>query len=232
VPDQSEDESGNAEETPSIYDAPWTCLLIISNTIIFIVFAVSKSPDSIVFQWGFTPNRIMQISSLPTLITHMFLHGDILHLFINMLIFLQFGILCESKVYWYEFLTLYFGSGVFAAVFHAFFNLRSDIPCIGASGAIFGILAGAALLYPEREAYLFIGFIPTKIRLLDGVVIAFVVETLYAFVGLNPYIAHFAHIGGGIAGALITAVLSREARELLKSMLGLYESYRNEERDI
>jgi len=207
----------------SIRDIPLiTCSLVLVNTLVFIIVP-QVNFEGIVLHWGFTPNNITQLDSLPTFITHMFLHADILHLFFNMFIFFQFGFLCEHRVGRYKLLLIYFVSGIFGALIHALFNQGSKIPTIGASGAVFGVLASYALLYPERPLYLMWGHMPVKVPSILGVAFVFLLETIYAFIGINPYIARTAHLGGGIGGVIMTAVIfPKESIQILSDIVDAF----------
>jgi len=133
----------------------------------------------------------------------MFLHADFFHIFYNMLLFLQFSSLAELKLGRIRFLLLYLLSGIFAVLFYALLAPESEIPLVGASGAIFGALASYALLYPKKPIYLMRRI---KIPSIVGVSFVFLLEIFYAFIGINPYIANTAHLGGGIAGISLTAI--------------------------
>jgi rhomboid protease GluP len=209
------------EEKLSLHDIPKiTFSLALANIAIFIFFSSQSNYESIVLQWGFTPNNLAQLKSLPTFITHMFLHADFLHIFFNMLIFVQFGYLCERKIGMLKFALLYFMCGIFSVLFHTFFNIGSEITLVGASGAIFGVLASCALLYPGRPVYLRLKYTRKKAPLIVGVFFVFLLETLYAFAGINPYIAHTAHLGGGIAGVFMIALLfPRKAAQFLSDLI-------------
>lgn len=180
-----------------------TISLVLINVIILILSFLSVDFQAFLFEFGFIPSRLGQLSSLPSLISHMFLHADFFHIFYNMLLFLQFGSLAELKLGRIRFILLYLLSGIFAVLFYALLNLESEIPLVGASGAIFGTLASYALLYPKKPLY-FLRRI--KVPSIVGVSFVFILEIIYAFIGLNPYIANTAHLGGGIAGISLTAI--------------------------
>ncbi len=205
----------------SLHELPKiTISLILANIAIFVFLPLQGDYERILSQWGFTPNNLAQPESLPTFVTYMFLHADILHIFFNMLIFIQFGYLCERKIGKLKFALLYFACGIFSVLFHTLLNSGSEIPLVGASGAIFGVLASSALLYPERPAYLRLKYTPIKVPLLVAVFFVFLLETLYALIGINPYIAHTAHLGGGIAGVLVTALLfPKKSAEILSDLI-------------
>lgn len=192
----------------SIRDFPFvTCIIILLNVAIFVIFSPLDSYYLIISEWGFTPSRIADLRNFLNFFTYMFLHLDLLHLLINMFVFFQFGCVCERRLGIINFLILYFASGVGAALFHALFNLGSEIPCIGASGAIFGVLASYALLFPKREVYLVVRFIYVKVPSIVGISIVVFLEFFYTLIGINPHIAHTAHLGGVIAGILATAAM-------------------------
>ena len=96
-------------------------------------------------------------------IKNAFLHADFLHLGLNMLFLLMSGDGCERAMGNLRFLVFYLVCGVLAGVFHAYFNSSSDLPTIGASGAIFGVLAGYAVLFPYRWMISLFGFIPVPL---------------------------------------------------------------------
>jgi len=92
----------------------------------------------------------MNGTNLLSLVTSMFLHADILHLGLNMFFLLVSGNAVERELGNFHFLGLYLGFGVIAGQFHSYLNSKSVIPTIGASGAIFGVLAAFAILFPFR----------------------------------------------------------------------------------
>ncbi len=146
------------------------------------------------------------------IITHMFMHADPRHLFFNMFMLFMFGPALES--FWgpRRFLFYYLVSGFGAFILQllvTYVELQNglvpgyvaNIPLLGASGAIFGILVGYGVLFPNNVLQLIIPPIPIKAKYL--VIILAVAEL---FMGLSPFntgVAHFAHLGGGLAGFLL-----------------------------
>lgn len=139
-------------------------------------------------------------------LTYMFLHaavddsgGVILgHIFINMLVLLIFGPLVESRIGWVWFLSVYLASGVFSAFFHIAFTGISDIQLVGASGAVFSIMAIYGLLYPKEWIWMMPG-IPMPAIL--SVFVFAGMQIFFGFFGGQPNVAYFGHLGGIIAGA-------------------------------
>lgn len=146
------------------------------------------------------------------LVTHMFMHGDLTHLFFNMFALFMFGPAIEARLGEQKFLAYYFITGFGAMALHlgvqAFeFSAglpayNANIPMLGASGAIFGVLTAYGMLFPDNKIMLLFPPIPMKAKYM---VILFAVFELIA--GLGPFrgdgIAHFAHLGGALFGFLL-----------------------------
>jgi membrane associated rhomboid family serine protease len=178
-----------------------TYLLITTN--LFIYFLELQNPDYYIWNFGLIPALVVQGEYLHTLLTSMFLHGDILHLLLNMLVFLFVGYDCERAIGSSRFLAFYLLSGIVAGLFHAFLDSASYTPTIGASGAIFGVLAAYATLFPFRRVIAFFGFIPIPLPAIIFVFLLVVMETAYFVSGGLPYVAHTAHLGGFISGVFL-----------------------------
>lgn len=143
-----------------------------------------------------------------TVITSMFMHGDILHLGFNMLFLWVFGNNVEDRLGRIRFPIFYFVTGLAAAFLHIAFNTSSGVPIVGASGAISGILGAYAILWPRATiiSILPLGFFFTTIRTPAWVALGlwFVVQFLGGLAGLGEAsgggVAYLAHIGGFVAG--------------------------------
>jgi len=192
-----------------------TYLLIIANVMVF--YYMMGLPDTVyedfIYRYGLVPASIMQGEQLPTLITSMFLHGSILHLVLNMLFLLIAGSGCERAMGSSRFLAFYVISGVGSGLFYIYLRSTSTDPAIGASGAIFGVLAAFAILFPFRMVISFVGFIPIPLPAIVFVLLSVWLETVYVFTGGNPYVAHEAHIGGFLAGFFLTLLFGPSRRE-------------------
>lgn len=145
------------------------------------------------------------------LVTHMFMHSDIGHLFFNMFALFMFGPILESTWGPKRFLSYYFFAGFGALVLHGLvqymelhFMGNADIMrslSWGASGSVFGILLGFGVYYPNQIIQLLIPPIPMKAKYFIAI---FIVIELFAGVsGYNTGIAHFAHLGGALFGYLM-----------------------------
>ncbi len=186
----------------------------------------NASPNSLSLIFGLVPYSIIHNLTIWQFVTYMFMHGDFWHLFWNMLILLMLG--PRLEYYWgkNEFIKYYMITGIGAGLVNVLFLWNSGIPTIGASGAIYGILAAYALLFPEQTFYIYFLF-PVKARTL---VIFLGGMTLFlAFGSSGGGIAHFAHLGGLVIGYLY---LRYNFRKKLKpvNVLKFYQNYKQEKK--
>jgi membrane associated rhomboid family serine protease len=138
------------------------------------------------------------------LITHMFLHGGLGHIFFNMFGLYMFGKILETVLGSKRFFILYFLSGIGAALLQLsiYYLQGTDAQMIGASGAVFGILAAFAMLFPNVELMIFLIPVPIKAKYIVPIYAAIeLFSGIASFKGDN--IAHFAHIGGAIVGFIL-----------------------------
>ena len=167
------------------------------------------------------------------LVTHMFMHANLMHIFGNMFALFMFGAVLERVWGPKRFLIFYFITGLGAALLHtavqAFivYNYSGSIhpslvaineysqlrdlyssPTLGASGAVFGILVAFGMLFPNSELMLLFFPIPIKAKYF---VSGYVVFELYEGFANNPtdHIAHFAHLGGALFGFILVKLWSR-----------------------
>ncbi len=129
--------------------------------------------------------------------TYMFLHGDPMHIFINMFVLMVFGQQVERQLGWKNLLVLYLVSGLGSAALHILLTGPSYVIMLGASGAVFGILTAYGFLFPKRWIIMFPG-IP-----MPAIAAVFVFAGLELFLGvfgLEQGVANFGHLGGIVAG--------------------------------
>lgn len=132
------------------------------------------------------------------LLTHMFLHGGFWHLLFNMWGLYMFGQLLESRIGTIHFLNLYFLSGLLGGGFWILSNVGSPYGCIGASGAVSGVIMATAMFYPNLMIMLIIPPIPMKLK--TFAIVFVICEMLLEFSGGGGNIAHLAHLGGVVGG--------------------------------
>jgi membrane associated rhomboid family serine protease len=192
-----------------------TISVIFVNVLIFLwqklTFAGMDS-HAIYKYYGLVPQELsMAIESrhelLPynilTIFTSMFLHGGIFHLAGNMLYLWIFGNNVEDAIGHKKFILFYLLSGIVAAIFQFLYDPSSNIPMIGASGAVSGVLGAYLLLFPYAKirTVLFI-IIFIKIVELPAILLLSVWFLIQLFFSNGEGIAWYAHIGGFIFGLL------------------------------
>ena len=155
---------------------------------------------------GLVPALVKEKGWIWQFVTYIFMHGHPLHLLLNMLILWYFGSEIESKLGRDHFLFYFLLCGIGAGIFNYGVNLIfSDVtklshPIIGASGAIFGILAAYGIFFGERYFLVFFVF-PMKAKYF--VLVMALVELITGVESsAQDNVAHFAHIGGMIVGAV------------------------------
>ncbi|NIP83774.1 MAG: rhomboid family intramembrane serine protease, partial [Gemmatimonadetes bacterium] len=172
---------------------PMVKRLLIANTVIFFA-GLLVGPAFMVEWFGFHPTRVILRPWGP--LTYMFVHGGLGHLFFNMLMLFFFGPPLEAKWGEREFLKFYVISGLGGAALSYLF-LPSSI--IGASGALYGVMLAFAMNWPNAPIYVF-GIFPVMAKYLVGFM---ALATLLSATGSaqgGSGIAHFAHLGGLVAG--------------------------------
>lgn len=128
--------------------------------------------------------------------TYLFLHGGFWHIFLNMFGLVMFGREMEDVLGSRRFALLYFGCGLIAALGWV---AISGALCIGASGAVYGVLGAFAALFPRRQVML---LFPPVIMQVRTMVIVFALISLGMMFTTDSNIAHAAHLAGGLAGYL------------------------------
>lgn len=174
--------------------------LIIANVAMFVV---SMAYQPIVAYLGLMPAAVIDRYTAWQLVTYLFLHGDIVHIVVNMLALWMFGTELERLWGTRFFVKYYFVTGVGAGLLTvavallpwAFPGSSMTTVTIGASGAIFGLLVAYALYFPERPIFIYAIF-PIKAKYFV------ILIALISYFSSPRGVAHTAHIGGLIVGFL------------------------------
>jgi membrane associated rhomboid family serine protease len=208
-----------------------TILLIAANCAVFFLQVASVNEYALI-SYALIPDKFLQLvsfggpafgpgdgfgSSQPyTLLSYMFLHGNILHLAGNMLFLWVFGDNVEDALGHFKFLVFYLVCGMFAGLMHVMMLPDSGVPLIGASGAVAGVIAAYLVLHPQVRVWvLAFRFIPLRITAL--LALGAWILTQLTMVAL-PYlvaapqmgpVAWWAHIGGLIAGGILVIFMRR-----------------------
>jgi membrane associated rhomboid family serine protease len=206
---------------------PFITILFIAVCVLVFFYQASlpREPGEVfVFQYGAIPSVLFGQASLPdevavaipgtlTLLTSMFLHGSWMHLIGNMLYLWIFGNNIEDVMGHAKFIVFYLLCGILAALSHALTDPASQIPMVGASGAIYAVLGAYLLLFPHARVLVFIPGFGT-VRVAAGFVLGmwFVTQLLSGGMSLGSKgggVAFFAHIGGFVAGMALIGLFKR-----------------------
>jgi len=169
--------------------------LILANVVIFVLQQVFG--NEMLYYFSLIPSFVTKKFFVWQFFTHMFMHGNLLHLFFNMFSLFLFGTALEQMWGPKRFLSYYIVSGLGGGLLDYLININSVIPSIGASGAVYGVLLAYGLTFPETILYLNF-FIPVKAKY--AVIIFGVMELFFGLTNTRSGIAHFAHLGGLITG--------------------------------
>lgn len=177
--------------------------------------------DYFVYIHGVIPARLVAESftfeQITRLTTAMFLHGGWFHVLSNMLYLWIFGDNVEDRMGHFKYLVFYLLTGYIATIAHVFYTPASNVPLIGASGAIAGVLGAYLILYPHARVltlvfiFIFIQIIPIPAVIFLG--IWFVLQILNGTASLSVQaaqsVAFWAHIGGFVSGMLLVKLFAR-----------------------
>ena len=193
--------------------------LIIANCIMLLATSLLPFGDRIVAYLAlFSPESPLFHSY--QVVSYMFLHGGLEHLFFNMFALWMFGRTLEREIGSQRFLTYYLVCGIGAALLqllvawleygyvveaYGAMSPRSigllQVPTVGASGAVFGLLLAFGVMHPNATIMLMIPPIPMKAKWF--VMIYGLIELFFGVSGYQQGVAHFAHLGGMLWGFLL-----------------------------
>lgn len=201
---------------------PIVKFLLIANAVVFALITLPIQMEIITPWIGLYQDFMLPYWTNPDLkvyqlLTHFFHHADLSHIFFNMLMLYFFGPIIEQRVGPQRFLTLYFVAAAGAVLLHTgeiWWQLENNVAVftayggpaasrmLGASGAISGVLTAFAVFYPwQKLQFLFIPVAISAVYMIGGIFL------LDLFMGVMDYsfdtTARFAHLGGGITGALL-----------------------------
>jgi membrane associated rhomboid family serine protease len=189
-------------------------LIMIANTVVFTIQAMSETRVAV--PGGFVDSdkvtealalvsTDVQNGQIYRLFTYMFVHGGFAHIFFNMWGLYIFGSLLEARIGAARFFNLYVISGLCGAGLWMLSNWDSSIPCIGASGAVFGITIATAMFFPDMKIMLLLPPIPMKLK--TFAIVFGILEVFFELTGTQRGVAHLAHLGGFLGGYLYIRML-------------------------
>lgn len=201
-----------------------TIALIITNFAVFLTTNLSipaAEANNLAFSYGVIPAVLFDLRDLPrhlavlpdelTLISYMFLHGSWMHLIGNMMFLWVFGDNVEDAMGHFRFLVFYLACGAFAGFLHSYMMPGSELPLIGASGAVAGVIAAYLVLHPRVKIWVLVLWrIPLRIPALWALGFWVVLQIFSLLTALeDENTAWWAHIGGMIAGAILIVFMRR-----------------------
>lgn len=192
-------------------------LLLFANLAIYFLVQPAGEAQTMAFynRFGLIPRQLLlnplELQGYASLFTSMFLHGSLLHLLGNMLYLWIFGDNIEHTLGHIRYLFFYLTVGIGAALGQIIIDPYSEIPMIGASGAISGILGAYLLKYPmNRVSILFFFFFIIRVIRVPAIIVLsmwFLFQVYNGYfhlnTGLTGGVAWFAHIGGFISGFVL-----------------------------
>jgi membrane associated rhomboid family serine protease len=186
-----------------------TYALIALNILFF--FVELAGGDAFIGKWAFVPSRFVgnPVTDFPTLFTSMFMHAGWLHLGGNMLYLWIFGDNVEDRFGHVKFIIFYLLCGLAATFAQLAFSMGSNIPNLGASGAIAGVLGAYLLMFPQGRVRVLQG---QQVIQVPALIVIGMWIVLQLFSGIGSItatsdtggVAYMAHIGGFIAGFVLT----------------------------
>jgi len=216
------------DENPSKTISVVNIFLILINISVFIYMNYFAPEDtrSIIFKLGFIPYELSHFVDINpknfvpiplTIFTAMFMHGGWVHLLSNMPYLWIFGDNIEDVLGHVKYLFFYIMCGIAATLVHGFININSQVPTLGASGAIAGVLGAYMFLFPKARIktlvilFVFIQIVHIPAVIMLGYWILLQILSAYAQHGSRSGggIAWFAHIGGFVAGLVLIIMMKK-----------------------
>ena len=201
-----------SDENPTRRFPVVTLLLVAANVVVFFLWQAQVGMQRSVAWGGLVPAELRPVSLLGVqhLFTSMFMHGGLLHLLGNMWFLWIFGDNVEDEIGRFRFVMFYLLSGIAAAAAYVAFNSQSKLPMVGASGAISGVLGAYLVLHPRARVkmLMFIRFVsmPAWCYLLVWIVLQVLAQS-QASETSGPRVAYLAHIGGFLAGVILSVLV-------------------------
>jgi membrane associated rhomboid family serine protease len=191
-----------------------TYALILINAIVFLIELISG--DEFIIRWSFVPARFLDNpgGDFITLITSMFMHAGWLHLLGNMLYLFIFGDNVEDAWGHLPFLVFYLLCGIAATFAQLAFSTGSNIPQLGASGAIAGVLGAYLVMFPRSRVTVLMGYFVVPLPALVVIGFWFVLQLFSGIAAITAVptgaeeggVAYMAHVGGFVAGLIVAFI--------------------------
>jgi len=200
---------------------------MVSQSLVFINFSIfaswwiiyllyPKYGIEAIIDLGFRSQYIAEPQfRLVSIITAMFMHGGSMHILMNMLVLILLGVPFEERIGSRSFLLIYFISGILGSLITGLVSVYNqeglETLNIGASGAVFGIMGGFALLYPRDEIPMLLGPIFLhRVPVILATIVFVAMETLYVGMNTQDGIGHGTHMASFIAGVFLSPLFPKK----------------------
>ena len=221
------------DDTPR-YSTPYVTYFIIALNVLVFLFELTvemqgpRALNSLIYEFGVVPRHMVRAlgssgASLPgvflPVLTSMFLHGGFAHIIGNMWFLWIFGDNIEDYLGHFLYLLFYLMGGIAAAVLYILLDANSNVPTIGASGAIAGVMGAYFVLYPRARVLtwfppIFFFYLPAWVMLGYWFVYQFLSGAASSVAGAQNMggVAFWAHVGGFVAGIVLIKLLPERPR--------------------
>jgi len=199
-----------------------TIALILANIVAF-YYEIVLGYNPVFERYALFSDRIVQGHGLETLVTSMFLHGGFMHLLGNMLYLWIFGDNVESYLGHVRYIFFYLVCGLAAAFAHIFLSGVSEVPMVGASGAISGVLGAYLIKYPRARILVLIPYFILTVQKIPALFVLgfwFIIQLLWGLSSTSSDgggVAFWAHVGGFVAGMLLISLFRVKKRRAFDS---------------
>jgi len=211
------------------YTTPWVNYFLIALNALVFLFELALGPrhlDAFLFSFGLVPAHLTAAlhagayaAALLPVLTSMFLHAGWLHIIFNMWWLWIFGDNVEDWLGHFPYLIFYLLGGLGASLVHIMFNLGSQVPSVGASGAIAGVMGAYFVLFPSARVltfiFVFFTWLPAWLILGYWFVLQFLSGAATSIAaggqGSSGGIAVWAHVGGFLTGVAMIKLFPRRA---------------------
>ena len=213
------------DQNPTRHTPVMNYLLIAANVLVFLFFLMAgANQEALVYQFALIPSNVtagVDLGDVRDIFTSMFMHGGWAHLLGNMLYLWIFGDNVEDRLGSFNYLLFYLAGGVAASLAHILTNPGSQIPTVGASGAIAAVLGAYLVMFPRSRIltlvpiFVFVQIVEIPAVFFLG--IWFLLQLLSGVGSLGQPadvggVAFWAHAGGFVAGLLLVAPFRRPER--------------------
>ena len=199
----NEPEEKVKEKTPFITYLLLSILVVVQ---LYLLLTGVERSKTMYATFSLVPVRLFQAVNLDSLVTYMFLHGNLVHLIVNGFALYGAGVIVEKDIGHLRYLLVFIVSGVVSGAIHCYLNPASEISLVGSSGAIFGLIAVLFLLMPFKLTFALVVPMPSVVV---GLMLS-LVELSAFWMASDVGIAHDVHLSGFVMGTISAFIIDRK----------------------